>query len=174
VAAEGSGVYGMHVVVVVDSSGSMRKADVPGYASRTEAVYESLTRDYVRPQLEAACTGGVELGNIAVTLIEMSDTATVLYKRVALDEKLFAVLEARKHSRAHSHGNYLPALDRVLQELEGDASTQTQLFLLFLSDRAPSDHLAFSCPHGVQVWSETHDGRRMWNGKPAASQWKSG
>ena len=40
-----------HVVVVVDSSGSMRKNDVPGYDSRTAAVYDCLARDLVEPQL---------------------------------------------------------------------------------------------------------------------------
>lgn len=46
-----------------------------------------------------------------------------------------------------------------------EALNQTQLFLFFLSDGAPSDHLELYCPHHVQVWSETHDSR-MCNGKP--------
>jgi hypothetical protein len=42
-----------HVVVVVDASGSMRKTDVDGYESRTEAVYDCLVKDFVQPQLKA-------------------------------------------------------------------------------------------------------------------------
>ncbi len=52
-----------HVVVVVDSSGSMRKADVPGYDSRTAAVYDCLARDLVEPQLRLSGQG---VGSIEV------------------------------------------------------------------------------------------------------------
>ena len=161
------GVYGTHVVVVVDSSGSMRKNDVPGFPTRTAAVYESLNRDYVRPQLDAARAGGMQLGQVIVTLIEMSDDATVLHERVPIDEALFDALDERKTSRARSHGNYLPALDKVFEVLRKDATTQTQLFLLFLSDGAPSDHNELECQHGVQVWSEDRYSGRQYRGKPA-------
>ena len=43
---------GSHVVLVVDHSGSMRRDDVPGYATRTAAVYDSLARDLVEGQLQ--------------------------------------------------------------------------------------------------------------------------
>ncbi len=39
-------------IVIVVQSGSMRKGDVPGYRSRTDAVYGSLLRDLVLPQLK--------------------------------------------------------------------------------------------------------------------------
>ena len=39
--------YGTHIVLVVDNSGSMRSNDVSGYRSRTDAVYASLLRDLV-------------------------------------------------------------------------------------------------------------------------------
>ena len=60
-------------VIVVDHSGSMRKADIPGYATRTAAVYDCLARDLVESQLR----GGHDLGDAAVTLIEMTDGAEV-------------------------------------------------------------------------------------------------
>ena len=68
VAEDGEGGGGMaHVVFVVDMSGSMRKGDVPGYSSRTEAVYECLAEDLVVPQLKA---GGadVEVGGLHLVL----------------------------------------------------------------------------------------------------------
>ena len=157
-------VYGTHVVVVVDSSGSMRKPDVPGHPTRTAAVYESINRDLVRPQLDAARASGAMLGSVRATVIEMSDVATVLFQRVAIDEWLFQRLDERKRKRASSHGNYLPALDRVLEVLVGDVLTQTQLFLLFLSDGAPSDHNELACRHGIQVWQPGHG---TFKGKPA-------
>jgi hypothetical protein len=39
-------------IVIVVQSGSMRTGDVPGYRSRTDAVYGSLLRDLVLPQLK--------------------------------------------------------------------------------------------------------------------------
>ncbi len=52
-AAETPAVAPCHVVIVVDASGSMRTADVDGYESRTEAVYDCLVKDFVQPQLKA-------------------------------------------------------------------------------------------------------------------------
>ncbi len=50
-----------HMVVVVDHSGSMRKDDVPGYSSRTAAVYDCLARDLVEPQLKLGNLGKMEV-----------------------------------------------------------------------------------------------------------------
>ncbi len=55
-------------------------------------------------------------------------------------------------ARAHSHGNYLPALDAALDLLAPDFGRQTQLFLVLLSDGAPSDHVSMPCAHGSYVW----------------------
>ena len=45
--AAGAAEGGAHAVLVVDHSGSMRKTDVAGYATRTAAVYDYLARDFV-------------------------------------------------------------------------------------------------------------------------------
>ena len=39
-----------------------------------------------------------------------------------------------------SHGNYLPALNMATEILKADAHSGSQLFVVFLSDGAPSDH----------------------------------
>ena len=80
VQARGPGVYGAHVVLIVDASGSMRANDVKGYASRTAAVYECLARDLVQPQGSVGFQS--HYGNAVVSLIEMSDQAEVLKKQV--------------------------------------------------------------------------------------------
>ncbi len=49
-------------------------------------------------------------------------------------------------------GNYLPALDKALELLQPDRDGDHQLFVLFLSDGAPSDHAFMECDHGYQVW----------------------
>jgi len=46
--------FNTHTIVVVDASGSMRKHDIPGYNSRTEAVYDCLEQDLMEPQLKVS------------------------------------------------------------------------------------------------------------------------
>lgn len=65
-----------HAVLIVDHSGSMQKRDVPGYNNRSHAVYECLKKEFVEQQLES---GGVN--DVVVTLISMSDKATVLHRK---------------------------------------------------------------------------------------------
>ena len=169
---------GSHTVLVVDSSGSMRKGDVPGYPSRTAAVYDCLARDFVEPQLQADTStnkskGGIAKSTHVVTLIEMSDRASIVFARHPFDEELKAKLKKRAGSRARSHGNYLPALDAVIDLLRRDAAHGKQLFLLFLSDGAPSDHVAMPCDHGVMVWQEG-EGLGLYKGKPALAKCPGG
>ena len=62
---------GSHVVLVVDHSGSMRRDDVPGYATRTAAVYDSLARDLVEGQLQGrapSADGATRSGARCLTL----------------------------------------------------------------------------------------------------------
>ena len=146
------GVYGAHVVLIVDASGSMRETDVEGYASRTAAVYECLARDLVQPQGTVGFQS--HYGNAVVSLIEMSDQAHVLKQQAPMDNMFADYLRHRATSRARSHGNYLPALAKAT-ELLADSRQDARLFLLFLSDGAPSDHNAMTCSHGSRVWS--HD-----------------
>eukprot|EP00798_Chlamydomonas_sp_ICE-L_P013595 gene13595-19468_t len=148
-----------HVVVVIDCSGSMRKNDIPGYTSRTQAVYDTVAKDLVEKHLNSK---GYSL---QLSLIEMSDEAKVVLERVAWDEDLVSFFKRRATSKkARSHGNYLPALDQALELLKGGAASQSSMFLIFLSDGAPSDHNSKACEHGVQVWQHA---RRTFNGQRA-------
>jgi len=153
--AEG-GSGGAHVVIVVDHSGSMRRHDVAGYATRTAAVYDCLARDFVENQVTAGAAD-----DVVVTLIEMSDVARVAINKAPLDQALAESLRARGTQRACSHGNYLPALDKALEVLQADASSCRTLMLLFLSDGEPSDHVARCCEHGTAVWQDDADRRMM-------------
>ncbi|KXZ45262.1 hypothetical protein GPECTOR_56g358 [Gonium pectorale] len=150
-----------HLVVIVDHSGSMRKEDVPGYPTRTAAVYDCLARDLVEPQVKLD-----GLGRMEMSLIEMNDVATVILERSAPDETLLNYIRSCSTRRAHSHGNYLPALDAALGLLKGDATRGNRLFLIFLSDGAPSDHTDMQCAHGYSVWQPDARGTFMRNGKP--------
>lgn len=75
-----------------------------------------------------------------VSLVEMSDEARVALCRYPACSQLVSYMKGRMDSRAKSHGYYLPALDQALQLAQGDAGRANKVFLLFLSDGAPSDH----------------------------------
>ena len=159
----GSAGCGAHVVLVVDHSGSMRKPDVQGYSTRTSAVYDCLARELITPQLDVT-------GTAEVTLIEMSDDATVVCGPTEINPEFHRFVMARRECYARSHGNYLPALDKVIDLSSQDAANQKQLWLLFLSDGAPSDHVSMSCSHGVQVWQPAPAGSGFHKGKPKLQQ----
>jgi hypothetical protein len=48
-----------------------------------------------------------------VSIVEMSDTATVTLDRAPVDDALARYLGRCRGNYAKSHGNYLPALDKV-------------------------------------------------------------
>jgi hypothetical protein len=149
-----------HTVLIVDSSGSMRSNDVPGYVTRTQAVYEAVLRDFVQPQLELS-ERSTAVGKAVVTLISMGERAEVLLERAAIDADLLHFFRAQASSRARSHGNYLPALQLAKRVLLPDLKRQVQLFVVVLSDGAPSDHISRSCRHGVAVWQPDELGRKI-------------
>mmetsp|Transcript_18260 Transcript_18260/g.55060 ORF Transcript_18260/g.55060 Transcript_18260/m.55060 type:complete len:818 (-) Transcript_18260:1605-4058(-) len=145
---------GVHAVVVVDSSGSMRKGDVNGYATRKQAVYDCLVRQFVQDQIAG---GGA--ADIEVSVIEMSDWASTVISRSKMDRALQCEFKRLGKQRARNHGNYLPALDKALDLLHSDAHMRHTLMLLFFSDGEPSDHTFRECDHGIEVWrqgSRTH------------------
>ena len=144
----------IHVVLVVDQSGSMNKDDVPGFQTRTAAVYHTLAHAVLRPLLKN--TGGSKW---FFTLITMKDSAEILgTERMPLDESLCRFVLDRKGARARSHGNYLPALKLANQVLSRDRPSEK--VVVFLSDGAPSDHTWQQCSHGTAVWQCDHVSRR--------------
>ena len=155
-------VCNFHTVLVVDCSGSMRKADVDGYPTRSAAVYECLARDFIEPHCAKPQDGILQF----VTLIEFADTAEVVFSRRPMARILSDELRARANIRARSHGNYIPALDAALEVFRQNVNEDTQLFLIFLSDGEPSDHQAIPCEHDVFVWQRALDSRTD-GGRPA-------
>ena len=89
---------GCHAVLIVDSSGSMRTSDVPGYSTGAEAVYDCLVRDFIREQVRS---GAAE--DVVVTLISMSDEVNVPVKTHPLDNSLIPLIERMKSRRPRSH-----------------------------------------------------------------------
>jgi hypothetical protein len=139
---------GCHAVLIIDNSGSMRTPDVPGYKTRAHAVYECLKRDFVKEQLK---TGAAS--DVVVTLISMSNDASVLFHTQPLNDSLIDQLETMSKRKPKSHGNYIPALDKALEVMRADAPNRSSLLLLFFSDGAPSDQQGMKCEHNVQLFA---------------------
>lgn len=132
-----------HTVLVVDQSGSMKKADVPGHRTRSQAVFYNIANEVVAAPLLANFVSYTDV----VTLIEMRETAevNVLINKEPMTWQLFNKFVDLSNDRfcSSGHGNYLPAINeasRVLQDTVSTSGDNVALFLLFLSDGRPSDY----------------------------------
>eukprot|EP00053_Salpingoeca_punica_P022931 m.215724 g.215724 ORF g.215724 m.215724 type:complete len:581 (-) comp42827_c0_seq1:210-1952(-) len=131
----------------------MRRNDVPGFPTRTSAVYDCILREFLEPQLSLTRAGrGRSLGNVVLSLVHMSTQSTVKLRRVPLNEETSQHFERLTQSYARDHGNYLPALETVDELLAETRDEAAQMIVMFLSDGEPSDHVFRTCIHGVNVW----------------------
>jgi hypothetical protein len=150
-----------HTIVVVDESGSMRKSDVPGYKSRTEAVYHCLEKDLLEPQLQISQSNGA--GKAVVSLIEMGEHANIVLERSEVNNEVQEHLreKMKNYKSGKKHGNYIPALDAILelQHRSPLEAVDEKIFVVFLSDGAPSDHIQCLCEHRCNPYSSRHDWR---------------
>ena len=130
-----------YTVVVVDTSGSMRKSDVLDSKTRLEAVWKALANDYIAQRIEDA-SGGLEdaisvlsLGEECKVLLENEPTTWILYNKIC-------ELQNKQSARARGHGYYLPSLNKAEQLLLKHRRNSSCAFnLVFLSDGRPSDFL---------------------------------
>ena len=122
----------------------MKKADVPGHRTRSRAVFYSIANEVVAAPLVANLVSFTDV----VTLIEMRENATV---NVLIDQEPMTWLLFNKfvdlandQFRGRGHGNYLPAIEAaggIFQRTVRTNGKNVALFLLFLSDGKPSDHV---------------------------------
>eukprot|EP00977_Amphora_coffeiformis_P005172 scaffold1112_cov92-Amphora_coffeaeformis.AAC.8 len=140
-----------HTVIVVDTSGSMRQADVLGARNRLKAVWMSIAIDYIAHQLEAGAKDEYDvvsiilLGTQASTLCEAQPWTWILYNFIVDTYEGYAV-------QPHGPGPFMPSLRKV-HELFNSVPDECALALAFFSDGAPSD--AFSNRgHDKDQWNE--------------------
>lgn len=160
-----------HIVLVVDHSSSMKSRDIGrsktcdcnmnrgrscplcrDIPTRTAAVYDSIVEQLLLPQLRLQQQQPELVAELS--LIEMSQEAKIAIRRAPVSDELLHHMQNRRNSVAKSHGNYLCALDKVIELAEEDKGRSTQVAVVFLSDGAPSDHVFMSCEHGTFVWRE--------------------
>jgi hypothetical protein len=149
-----------HTVIVVDTSGSMRKSDVSGCRTRLGVVWRSLAQDFVQPRIESGIAEDFDV----VSIVLMGETATTVVMQHPTDFVLYNLLHefflesemvskkktkkskdsckdgTRKRIRAGGHGHYIPSLKLAASMLEKDDNQSSVLSMLVLSDGRPSDY----------------------------------
>jgi Mg-chelatase subunit ChlD len=127
-----------NVVLVVDTSGSMKMADVWGTRNRLKAVWLSIALDFIASRLESGEGGLTDVVSI-VTLHETSEViiheepcSWVLYNRLVRIYKDDLVPPS-------GHGPFLPGLEKAEALLMRNNNASCAIGLTFLSDGRPSD-----------------------------------
>ncbi len=132
-----------HSVLVVDMSGSMRRDDVNGARCRSDGVFMSIARDFVKRPLENKSRSANDL----VSVILMRGEAEVVLKYEPTDWVLynkFIDLRGWATERPFGPGNYMPALEAAEILLMKNQTSNCSLSLMFFSDGKPSDRGNFS------------------------------
>lgn len=138
-----------HTVIIVDQSTSMNNGDFFGHRSRSRGAYYTIASEMVARPLS--------LGQLAftdtMTIIEMRNEAIVnesIYMEPTtweLHNKLVDL--ANEPLRGRGHGNYIPSLEEAFDILCSNDNRNCALFLLLLSDGAPSDHATLKIPSEI-------------------------
>lgn len=139
-----------HTVIVVDQSGSMRRTDMAGGATRSDAVWLMLALDFVAKHL----VSGQSTDSDVVSVVSMNASGVVLIDRMPHDWKLFNyVIDLLRSQEPSFEGNYIPALDKAEELLCLNMSGSCALTLFFLSDGRPSDPPPPRTDTGDPNWS---------------------
>ena len=127
-----------HTVIIVDQSGSMRKTDVEGGATRSDAVWLTLAIDFVAKKIES----GQATSKDVVSIVAMGTSHTVLVETMPHDWILFnKAIDLLRSQSPSFDGNYLPSLDAAEELLLANTYGNCALDLLFFSDGKPSDQI---------------------------------
>eukprot|EP00729_Bicosta_minor_P014464 gene14464-8011_t len=131
-----------HTILVVDQSASMKKCDVSGFRTRSNAAYGTLALDYLAHQLHDTDTG-CEFDFVSV--VEFNVDSIHVLQREPLDWILFNYFVDRQEiAMPADHGLYAVGLRAIEDIVNGDrhefgASFAPEYVVIFLSDGAPSD-----------------------------------
>ena len=134
-----------HMVLIVDMSTSMSKADMNGHKSRARGVYYNIAEDVISVRLHPPEFGKIGGDNSTftdvVTLIEMRNEATVVFEREPISWQLYnRFCSLREQQDTRQHGNYYPSFQSAFGILGAHMSDPNcALCIFFFSDGAPSD-----------------------------------
>ena len=131
-----------NTVIVVDTSGSMKNADVWDTRTRLDAVWLSVALDFIANRIESGAAGPmdvisvVSMGEKSVLLIHEQPTTWVLYNQIV-------ELYSEKRIKPMSHGYYIPSLKKAQRLLTRNTNESCSVGLCFISDGKPSDYLKY-------------------------------
>ena len=143
-----------NTVLVVDTSGSMKAADVWGTRTRLGAVWVSLALDFIAHRLE---NGDAKLTDVISVVSLGGPSSTVVIRESPCSWVLYNTI-VRIYNDAdlvppRGHGPFLPCLDRAEALLTRNANASCAMALLFLSDGAPSDHMMAKSGWTKEDWN---------------------
>lgn len=137
-----------NIVVVVDQSGSMRKADASNLATRADVVWLTLALQFVGKQLKT----GQRTSTDVFSLIAMREDAEIIIEYHPFNWVLYnKLVDLLRNSEPRGPGNYLPALQEAKRLLLANKFKRCALNLIFLSDGRPSDKLPRGQEHGSYI-----------------------
>jgi len=141
-----------HTILIVDQSGSMNTADVPGHRTRSRCVFYNIATEIISAPLLANMLSFTDV----ITIIQMRDEATIIVDAEPVSWQLYNVVvglaaeaeatahkKSRRHRRARGNGNFIPALKLAFEVASNSVQrygTNIALLMFFLSDGRPSDH----------------------------------
>ena len=125
-------------VLVVDTSGSMREADVWGTRTRLAAVWVSIALDFLATRLE---TGEGGLTDV-ISIVTLGENATVIFEEEPCSWVLYNEI-VKVYNKTlvapRGHGPFLPSLEKAEALLLRNPNASCAASLTFLSDGRPSD-----------------------------------
>ncbi len=133
--------WNSNTVIVVDTSGSMKRADVWGSRTRLDSVWISVALDFIATRIETGAAGALDvvsvisMGEGAYPIIEEQPTTWVLYNQIVDIYNQTFILP-------RSHGNYIPSLELAEQLLHRNSNESCAVGICFVSDGKPSDHVS--------------------------------
>lgn len=121
-----------NTVLVVDTSGSMRTADVWGSRTRLGAVWVSIALDFLAHRIES----GLAKPTDVISIVTLEQHPRVLVHEMACNWALYNIVACFNNNNsvpARGHGPFLPCLDvaeNLLLENTNDACAPALVFLL--------------------------------------------
>lgn len=125
-------------VLVVDTSGSMRAADVWGTRTRLGAVWVAIALDFLATRLESGEGGLTDV----ISIVTLTKKGTVTFNEEPCSWVLYnKIVRLYNNTRVapQGHGPFLPGLAKAEALLLRNPNTSCAVSLTFLSDGRPSD-----------------------------------
>ena len=100
----------MRIPLIFSTKGSMRTDDVNGARCRSDGVWMTLARDFIKKQL---LSGSVSCYDM-MSIVLMNENARVVFRYEPIDWVLYnKVLHLREWNteKPKGHGNYIPAIE---------------------------------------------------------------